>query len=472
MLTLALPLLPRCLGWRPVGDDGKPGAYEWLTYAEARKRAHAFAGGLQAHGFSSQGKLGIYSGNNVEHMLALKALDAVSGVVVPIYDSLGDSAVEHILGHAEVEAILVEERKLSMLAKLTEAMRGQVKLVVVIAAPGAAVEDVPGAAEVAGAGIELATFEQLVREARDVELRPPAPADLACIMYTSGTTGTPKGVVHTHESITAVVGALNVLIREAGITLGEADSTLSYLTLAHIFGRVVEELALSVGAHIGYWSGNIKGIMDDLAALRPTLFIAVPRVLERVASTVGKQVAKSPLPARLVFNAAFQAKKLLLRAGLSQRAAGIGGDQLVFRKVRQAIGGRVRYIVSGGASLSPAVEDFANVALAPVLQGYGLTETCAASFIMTPGDTRLAYTVGPPVAANEFRLESVPELKYSAEDSPPKGEVCIRGPMLFQGYYKDEKKTKEDMDEDGFFHTGMCGWGGGGGGGEKCTLDG
>ncbi|KAL6783917.1 LCS1 [Auxenochlorella protothecoides x Auxenochlorella symbiontica] len=442
----------KCLGWRPRGSDGKCGPYKWLTYKETQDKAYSFAAALQKLGFEPHDKLGIYSSNNVEHMLTLKAVDVISAVVVPIYDSLGDTAVEYIVGHAEVRAIVVEEKKVSQLAKVANGISKLVRDVIVIGEPGSE------AAPLRDAGIEVHGFAALVdgASASDVAPHPPAPSHHACIMYTSGTTGTPKGVVHTQASMTAVIAGVVNLTRQGHIPVTHDDSTLSYLTLAHIFGRVVEEFALSRGASIGYWQGDVKALMDDLKELRPTLFIAVPRILERVADGVRKKVAAGPALSRVLFNAAFTAKRLLLKTGLSHGLAGLGGDQVVFSRVRQAMGGRVRFIVSGGAPLSPEVEDFANVALAPVLQGYGLTETCAASFLMIP-DPRLAYSVGPPLSANEFRLESVKELNYSAEDSPPKGEVCIRGPMLFQGYYKDEKKTKEDMDADGFFHTGDIG---------------
>lgn len=411
-----------------MGEDGKPGPYEWLTYVETRDKAYSFLAGLQKLGFGPKSKIGIYSGNTVEHMLVIKATDAASGVIVPIYDSLGEEAVLHIIHHAELETIAVERRKLALLSKLAGDIKDQVKRAIVIPSEGGEklpedVKELDGAKELIEAGIEVVTFDSVIGLGggpANAQVHPPSPSDMACIMYTSGTTGTPKGVVHTHSSIVAVTAALHNLIKEAHIELDGHDSMLSYLTLAHIFGRVVEELALSVGAAIGYWSGSVKGLMDDLATLKPTLFIAVPRVLERVASTVRKQISKAPLPARLVFHAAFATKRFLLQSGLPAAIAGAGGDQLVFKRMRQAMGGRVRFIVSGGAPLSPAIEDFANVALAPLLQGYGLTETCAASFLIIPGDARLAYTVGPPVSANEFRLESVPELKYSAEDHPPK----------------------------------------------------
>eukprot|EP00889_Picochlorum_renovo_P003946 jgi/Picre1/30976/NNA_006334.t1 len=128
----------------------------------------------------------------------------------------------------------------------------------------------------------------------------------------------------------------------------------------------------------------------------------------------------------------------------------------VFQQLKKALGGHVRFIVSGGAPLAAHVEDFGTVCLAPVLQGYGLTESCAASFVMLP-DPRMAHSVGPPLRPMEFRLESVPELNYDATAHPPKGEILLRSPMLFSGYFKDEEKTKEAVDEDGWFHTGDIG---------------
>lgn len=163
-----------------------------------------------------------------------------------------------------------------------------------------------------------------------------------------------------------------------------------------------------------------------------------------------------PAAARVAFNFAFNYKLFLLRQGVPHSICGLGVDQIIFKNVKQALGGKVRYIVSGGAPLASHVEDFCNVCLAPVLQGYGLTETCAASFIMLP-DPRMAHTVGPPLAPTEFRFESVNELNYDATANPPKGEICIRGPMLFAGYYKDAEKTAAEFDSDGFFHTGDIG---------------
>ena len=262
-------------------------------------------------------------------------------------------------------------------------------------------------------------------------------------------------MINQRAMVSGVQGAFT-MISQAGFKINADDSVLSYLTLAHIFGRIIEELALAAGANIGYWQGNVKLLMADVAEFKPTLFIAVPRILERVCDGVEAKVAKGPATARMAFRAAFNYKLFLLRQGVPHGLAGLGVDQLIFKKVKEALGGRVRYIVSGGAPLAAHVEDFCNVCMAPLLQGYGLTETCAASFIMLP-DPRMANTVGPPLAPTEFRFESVPELKYDATADPPCGEICIRSPMVFAGYYKDAEKTAAEFDGEGWFHTGDIG---------------
>lgn len=442
-----------CIGWRPIGADGKAGAYEWLTYKEVKERALWVASALSQLGFKPHDKLGLYSANKVEWMLTMRGVDVLSGTIVPVYDSLGESAVQYIVNHSEATIAVVESSKLAAFCNVLSQMPGVKTLVYIGAGVEAAIETAKSA------GVAVYSWDEFLTlgEGKPVEPVPPKPEDVCSIMYTSGTTGVPKGVMQTHRAMVAgVAGARNIIYNQTNINLSTRDSLVSFLPLAHIFERIIEELALDCGTRIGYWQGNVKLLMDDVQALRPTLFIAVPRILERVCDAVEAKLRKAPKVAQAMFGAGFGFKSWMLKHGVPHAFSGLVVDQVVFKKMRAALGGRVRFIVSGGAPLAPHVEDFCNICLAPVLQGYGLTETCAASFIMLP-DPRLAYTVGPPLAATEFRLESVPELKYDAEGSPPKGEICIRGPMVFAGYYKDPEKTKAEFDEDGFFHSGDIG---------------
>lgn len=446
-----------CLGWRPVNDDGTPGDFKFHTYQETHTMARNLASALASSGVAKGGKVGILSANNVQWMLGIRASDMLAASVVPIYDTLGESAVEYIINHSGLTVALIEAAKLAGFAAVAPKVAGQVRTIVTTSEPQ---DDAAKAAvkKIADAGIEVRGFEEYLAAgaASPVDPTPPKSDDIACIMYTSGTTGVPKGVMITQQALVAGVSGAFVMVTQSGFEISDDDSVLSYLTLAHIFGRIIEELALAAGAHIGYWRGNVKLLMEDVAAFKPTLFIAVPRILERVCDAVEAKVAKGPGAARMAFHAAFNYKLFLLNQGVPHSFAGLGVDQVIFKKVKEALGGKVRYIVSGGAPLASHVEDFCNVCMAPVLQGYGLTETCAASFIMLP-DPKMGHTVGPPCAATEFRFESVPELKYDATEDPPKGEICIRGPMVFAGYYKDPEKTAAEFDGDGFFHTGDIG---------------
>jgi long-chain acyl-CoA synthetase len=409
---------------------------------------------------------------------------------VPLYDSLGDNAVEFILAHSGAAAVFVGGDKLGLLAAAATlgGLAGALKTVVAWGEPSA--KDLAAAKE---AGLAVATWAAFRARgaANPAPPSPPAPADLCTIMYTSGTTGDPKGVEMSHAAVVATVAGLERFLETSRFGLGPDDAMLSYLPLAHIFDRVAEELFLNVGGRIGYFQGqgggrgerewrwkggarararqpppsrlaappgDVRHLVDDISALRPTLFLGVPRVFDRVyAGATAKIKAKGGI-AEFLFNWGFARKLYALRAGVPHNRAAPIFDRLVFSKLKAALGGRVRLICSGGAPLARHVEDFLAVAMcAPVVQGYGLTETCAASFIAVPGQAASAGTVGPPLPSVGLRLEAVPDMGCDPGADPPKGEVCIVGPTLFSGYYKDKEKTDEVLDADGVFHTGDIG---------------
>lgn len=281
---------------------------------------------------------------------------------------------------------------------------------------------------------------------KDFDLPVKKKSDICTIMYTSGTTGDPKGVLISNESIITLLAGVKRLLESVNEELDENDVYLSFLPLAHIFDRVIEELFIWTGASIGFWRGDVKLLTEDIGELKPTIFCAVPRVLDRIYSGLTQRISSGGILKKTLFNFAYSHKHNNMRKGHAHGAASPIADKIVFSKVKQGLGGRVRLILSGAAPLSTHVESYLRVvACAHVLQGYGLTETCAGTFVSLPNELSMLGTVGPPVPNVDVCLESVPEMGYDALSDTPRGEVCVRGKTLFSGYYKREDLTKEVM---------------------------
>lgn len=196
-------------------------------------------------------------------------------------------------------------------------------------------------------------------------------------------------------------------------------------------------------------------LMDDMAALRPTIFCSVPRLYNRIYAGIMNAVKASGGLRERLFNAAYNAKKQALLNGKNPSPM---WDRLVFNKIKDRLGGRVRLIVSGASPLSPDVLEFLRICFGGrIIEGYGMTETTSPISSMDEGDNLNGH-VGSPSPACEVKLVDVPEMNYTSDDKPyPRGEICIRGPIVFQGYYKDEEQTREVINEDGWFHSGDIG---------------
>eukprot|EP00899_Mesostigma_viride_P024273 jgi/Mesvir1/502/Mv11370-RA.1 len=438
-----------CLGWRPIGTDGQAGPYQWMSYRTVMDQATQVASALRHCKVDPHGRVGVYSINCPEWMVTIQACNMQSLYCVPLYDTLGAGAVEFIVNHSETEVIFVDHRKVG---ELLEALPkcDKVRALVLFGTASEATKT-----DARKCGQQVYTWEEFLTLGAENPAKPtpPKPDDLCTIMYTSGTTDVPKGVMLTHGMVLNTIGAMEKAIKVA-FELHTDDVIISYLPLAHIFDRVAEELFLSRGLSIGYWQGDVKKLMDDIVTLKPTMFPGVPRIFDRVYTGVENAINRASWLKRTLYRVGFNRKLYYLNQGYDHERASPLFDQLVFGKIRDRLGGRVRLIISGAAPLGKHVEDFLCVTMCcPVIQGYGLTETCAASFLAIP-DGSMRGTVGVPLPALEMCLEAVPEIGYSPSAEPMRGELCLRGPTVFKGYYKRDDLTSANVDEDGWFHTG------------------
>lgn len=433
------------LGTR-VRVDGTVGEYKWMTYGEVSAGRSAIGSALQNYGLSKGMTVGLYFINRPEWIVVDQACSAYSFISVPLYDTLGPDAVKYIVNHADVQAIFCVPTTLNALLSFLSEIP-TVRLIVVVGGVDEHLPSLPAAS-----GVKLVSYTKLLSQgrARLQPFCPPNPDDIATICYTSGTTGTPKGAVLTHGNLIASVAGMSIPVQ-----LHSSDVYISYLPLAHIYERANQIMTVYHGAAVGFYQGDNLKLMDDLVALRPTIFCSVPRLYNRIYAGITQAVKTSGSLKERLFNAAYNSKKQAIMNG---RSASPIWDRLVFNKIKAKLGGRVRFMGSGASPLSPDVMDFLRVCFGcQVTEGYGMTETSCVISTMEEGDN-LSGHVGSPNPACEVKLVDVPEMNYTSEDQPhPRGEICVRGPTVFKGYFKDETQTREIIDEEGWLHTGDIG---------------
>ncbi|KAJ4850760.1 Long chain acyl-CoA synthetase 7 peroxisomal [Turnera subulata] len=433
------------LGTR-VRDDGTVGEYTWMTFGEAATAREAIGSGLRYHGIKQGACVGLYFINRPEWVIVDNACSAYSFVSVPLYDTLGPDAVKYIVSHADVQAIFCVPQTLNSILSFVSEIP-TVKLIVVVGGVEKYLPALPSTTE-----LKVLSYAKLLGEGCSnlQPFSPPKPDDVATICYTSGTTGTPKGAVLTHANFIASAAGFSTIHK-----FSSSDIHISYLPLAHIYERVNQVLCVYYGCGVGFYQGDNLKLVDDLAVLRPTIFLSVPRLYNRIYDGIINAVNSSGFLKERLFKAALNSKKSAIMSGRNPSPM---WDRLVFNKIKAKLGGRVRFMGSGASPLSADVLDFLRVCFGgTVLEGYGLTETTSISCLMDDGDT-LSGHVGSPNPACEIKLVDVPEMNYTSDDQPhPRGEICIRGPTIFRGYYKDEVQTREVIDDDGWLHTGDIG---------------
>ncbi|XP_073256579.1 long-chain-fatty-acid--CoA ligase 4-like [Porites lutea] len=439
------------------------GEYNWLTYAEVDARARAFGRGLAALGQQVKENILLFSETKAEWIISAQGCFAQNFPVVTVYATLGEEALVHAINETDVRFIITDAPLLSKLSNMIDRLPKLEHIVYL----GNVVK------KSTLLGFSRRVKIHSIREVEEIGesqgkasmvQRGPTSDDTAVIMYTSGSTGLPKGVIIPHGSL---VAAMTGIVSRVHPKVSEKDVYVGYLPLAHVLELVAETGILAQGASIGYsspltlsdQSSKIKkGTKGDLSVLRPTIMGAVPAIMDRIRQNVMEKVKEGPRLLQLFFTFAYSYKMKQLRMGYDTPLL----NKFIFSKMRNLLGGRVRQIISGGAPLSEDTQFFMNVCLCcPVGQGYGLTETCGGGTVCHAWD-RATGRVGPPICSSEIKLVTWEEGNYSVRDKPyPRGEIVIGGPNVTKGYFKNPKKTAQDFEVDRngqrWFHTGDIG---------------
>jgi long-chain acyl-CoA synthetase len=439
--TLNQMFLSSCRTYRK--DDfmmyKKDGRYVPISTAEFEARVRHTSAGLRELGLRPGDKVVIFSENRPEWVMVDLAVLCAGGITVPIYTSLMPEQLKYIIDDSDAAFVVCSKRDLWLKVEAVRRDIPKVRHFIMID------EEAPAGlltlGEIAGRGKAAAAADP---KSFDVLAEAVGPDDVASLIYTSGTTGTPKGVMLTHRNFISNSKSL-----DAVTDFNNTDVILSFLPLSHVLERMTTFSFIYKGASIAY-AESIDTVAENLVEVRPTIMISVPRLFDKIYARVMDNIlTQSTLKRKIFFWAIGVGKKYgakkLRREPISRFLAVRRrlADKLVFTKIIEKTGGRVKFFVSGGAPLSKDVAEFFYALGITILEGYGLTETSPVLACNTFDRLRFG-TVGPPVPGVEIKIA-------------PDGEVLARGPNVMKGYYKKEAETREVMAE-GWFHTGDIGY--------------
>ncbi|GIX61886.1 long-chain-fatty-acid-CoA ligase [Babesia caballi] len=446
-----------CFGSRVLKSDGTLGEFTFKTYREVEAIVQKFGSGLlTVDGVKTvevltpepvdSRMLGIYTINCVEWLVCQQTANAYGYTMVPIYDTIGEDSIVHILQNADINVVVCDHAcAQKLIAVLPKAPEHTITTIIVtgdkVVSPGEH-------------KVEVLLFDEVIKrgEANMVPFRPATPEMVNTISYTSGTSGVPKGVILTQGQMASAVTVVSGSFAEmGGVSVDAVKCYLSYLPLAHMYERIYIDACIFMGGRIGVYSGDVRNILEDLETLKPTVFVSVPRLFFRIHDKVFSNVSRKPCIIQWLFRTALNAK--LRRVRTSGNCRHSFWDRVVFKKFPALFGGNVRWMMTGSAPLSPPTYDkIRSIFGTDIIAGYGLTETAAGAFINTAGETDTTH-VGGPFPSLEFRLKSLPELEYFVTDPNPRGELLIRGNHVTCGYFRNKDATDESFD-NGWLLTG------------------
>ena len=416
--------------------------YKGITYKELKEETDLFAYGLKELGLKRNDSVALISENRPEWVYADFAMQMLGIINVPLYPSLTSDSIEYILNDSEAKAIIVSTGfQLNKVLKIIKNCKHINQIIIF------------NEHENGDEKQNILTFKQVQEKGKSLKRSHPdflkkasdeiKENDVCTIIYTSGTTGEPKGVILTHKNI---ISNVNAALEIFPIT--KDDIFLSFLPLCHIFERMAGYYtAFAAGCTI-YYAESIEKVATNLIEAKPTLVTSVPRLFERIQSRIIKNVESQPATKQKIFYWAMEVGKQYIAAKkngsvpLTLAAKHKVADKLVFKKLRERTGGRLRFFISGGAALSKELGEFFEAVGIQIVEGYGLTESSPVIAANRPDDYKFG-TVGKPLPNVEVKIA-------------PDGEILARGPNIMQGYYKKKKETEETV-IDGWLHTGDIG---------------
>jgi long-chain acyl-CoA synthetase len=409
-----------------------PGEQRVLSTAAFFERTAGLAGGLEKLGVGRGDRVMLLSDNRPEWHIADLAVVDLGAIDTPVYGTLNPAQVAYQAKDSGAKAAVVENAE--QMAKFLEIKADCPDLEHLIQIDGPPAAGVLSLDEVVDSGAGADAGDLFWQRADKV-----AADDVLTLIYTSGTTGNPKGVTLTHDNLVS-----NVLASKERAPIRPTDTVLEFLPLCHVFERMLGYLYMYVAADKAYCS--VYHVGDLVAEIKPTVFAGVPRFYEKVYDKIMDKVNHAPPLRRALFNWALGKGRSAYPGVLAgEEPGGLGyglADKIVLSKVREGLGGRVRFCVSGGAPLPPFVNEFFHAIGVRILEGYGLTETSPVVGVngVDPGMTRIG-TIGKAIDRVDCKI---------AED----GELCVKGPNVMTGYWKQPEKTAEVFDADGYFLTG------------------
>jgi long-chain acyl-CoA synthetase len=452
----------------------------WKSYAEIYELAKCFAHGVAKFNLCPDilvddeilGKgikmkfLGFLAKTRVEWMIGNFGCQFNNITIIPLYETLGINSIEYILKQTELTDIFAETNSLELIVKLKESGQiGNVKNIIYLHCD----EEKPNLEEtkekLKNLGFNLISYDTIIstgkkciEEKENLNLKKTQPDDIYLICYTSGTTDNPKGVM---------VPAKNICLTQSwmyntGYHASGEDSMLHYLPLSHLMEHMIFTVNLVLGVQVGYYSGSNDRLIEDAQALRPTMFVAVPRIFERIHQSILDMASKKGAFYKKLFDKALAIKLYNYeKYGTLSHAL---FDPIFFNKAKNLLGGRVAYMLSASAAMDRSMMQNLRVMLGVgFAQGYGQTEGSGSAIVSSIYDT-VGGNIGSVCNTLELKLVDLPEVNYLSTDvnpktgaPEPKGEVCSRGQFIMKGYFKDMKHYRESVDDDGWLHSGDVG---------------